>query len=237
MPTVSDIMQQLEKLGTAQTRKTFARHGAPVDRMFGVKVGDLKPILKKLRGQQELAMQLYATGNSDAMYLAGLVADGSQMTKKQLNDWAKQASWYMIGEYTVPGVASESRVACELARKWIDAKQPSIASCGWATWSAIVATKPDEELDLREIQSLLDRVVKQIESAPNRVRYTMNAFVISVGTYVAPLLDRAKEAARKIGKVQVDVGNTACRVPLASDYIAKVESMNRVGRKRKTMKC
>jgi 3-methyladenine DNA glycosylase AlkD len=48
--------------------------------MFGVKVGDLKPIVKQIKGDQELAMQLYATGNSDAMYLAGLVADGRKMT-------------------------------------------------------------------------------------------------------------------------------------------------------------
>ncbi len=237
MLTVDEIMEQLEKLGTEQTRRTFGRHGAPVDRMFGVKVGDLKPIQKQIRGQQQLALQLYATGNSDAMYLAGLVADGSQMTKKQLDEWARQAPWYMIAEYTVPGVACESRHATDLARKWIDSRQPQIASCGWATWSAIVAVTPDEQLDLNEIRVLLDRVVEEIKSAPNRVRYTMNAFVISVGSYVVPLLKHARAAATVIGKVDVEMGNTACKVPLATQYIAKVESMNRVGKKRKTVKC
>jgi hypothetical protein len=65
----------------------------------------------------------------------------------------------------------------------------------------------------------------------------MNGFVISVGTYVKPLLKHAKAVAKKIGAVEVDMGDTACRVPLATAYIAKVEKMGRVGKKRKTMKC
>ena len=105
MDTVSSVMTELKKKGSEQTRKIARRHGAP-DEMFGVKVGDLKPIAKRIKGQQELACALYDTGNSDAMYLAGLVADGSQMSKQELNSWAKRASWYAISEYTVPGVAS-----------------------------------------------------------------------------------------------------------------------------------
>ena len=80
MNTVAEVMSELKKMGTEQTRKTFARHGAPLDKMFGVKVGDMKLILKKIKGNQSLAMDLYATGNSDAQYLAGLVADGAKMS-------------------------------------------------------------------------------------------------------------------------------------------------------------
>jgi len=63
---------QLEALGSEQTRKNLRRHGA-TDPFFGVKVGDLKPVAQKLKGQQDLALQLYATGNSDAQYLAGMI--------------------------------------------------------------------------------------------------------------------------------------------------------------------
>jgi 3-methyladenine DNA glycosylase AlkD len=100
MNTVDDVMRELERLGSEQTRKTFARHGAPLENMYGVKVGDMKTIMKKIKGNQSLAMELYDTGNADAMYLAGLVADGSQMSKKNLETWAKNASWQMISEYT-----------------------------------------------------------------------------------------------------------------------------------------
>ena len=237
MATTAKIIAELKKKGSAQTRKTFARHGAPEESLFGVKVGDLKPIAKQIKGEQELACDLYDSGISDAMYLAGLVANGTHMKKSQLDKWAQQATWYMISEYTVPGVAAESPHARDLALKWIKSKKESVASSGWCTYIGILATQADEELDLKEIENLLDKVVKEIDDAPNRVRYTMNGFVIGVGSYVKPLLKKAKAAAKKIGIVSVDVGDTACKVPVATETIAKIEKMGRVGKKRKTMKC
>jgi 3-methyladenine DNA glycosylase AlkD len=236
METVDQVLTELEKKGSAQTRKTFSRHGAP-ESMFGVKVADLKVIARKIKGNQDLALQLFDSGNADAMYLAGMVADGAQMNKTMLNRWAKLAPWYMVAEYSVPGVATEHPDAAAIARKWIKSKQSQVASAGWATYVGVMATREDEDLDLAEIGELLKQVETEIESAPNRVRYTMNGFVIGVGTYVKPLLKQAKQVAKNIGKIEVDVGETACKVPLATDYIAKVEKMKRVGKKRKTIKC
>lgn len=236
MTTAAQLMTDLKKKGTEQYRKTLARHGAPSSH-FGVSVADLKVIAKQIKGQQALACELYQTGNPDAQYLAGLVADGAKMSKKELEAWAKGASWKMISEYTVPWVASESPDARELALKWISAKQIPIVTSGWCTYSGIVATRPDNELDLAEIEGLLARVVKEIHGAPDLVGLTMNGFVIAVGTYVKPLLKQAKAAAKAIGLVECDMGDTACRVPLATAYIEKAEAAGKVGKKRKTNKC
>lgn len=236
MTTVADVMTELKKKGKESHRATFRRHGAPDD-IFGVPIADLKVIAKKIKGNQELACALYDTGNSDAMYLAGLVADGSKMTKKQLDSWAKGATWHMLSGSTVPWVASESPFGREIALKWMDSKKESIATSGWCTYSGIVAITPDEDLDLDEIKQLLKRVVNEIDSAPNDVRYTMNSFVIAVGSYVKPLLKEAKAAAKALGQVTCDMGDTACEVPLATAYIEKIEKMGRVGKKRKTNKC
>jgi hypothetical protein len=65
----------------------------------------------------------------------------------------------------------------------------------------------------------------------------MNAFVIAVGSYVTPLTAKAKEVAEKIGKVSVDMGGTACKVPLATAYIKKVEDRGSLGKKRKSARC
>jgi hypothetical protein len=107
----------------------------------------------------------------------------------------------------------------------------------WCTYSGLVATKPDELLDLVEVERVLATVVKDISGVPNRVRYAMNGFVIAVGSYVKPLLKQAKAAARRIGAASVEMGETACKVPLATACIAKAEEAGRVGRKRKTMRC
>ena len=97
--------------------------------------------------------------------------------------------------------------------------------------------KPDGELDIETIQKLLQRIAKEIHSAPNRVRYTMNGFILGVGAYIKGLTKDAIETAKKIGTVYVDMGGTACVVPPAGDYIKKIEAKGGIGKKKKTVKC
>ncbi len=238
MLSAKSIIADLKKKGREKTRNIYSRHGIPAEHTFGVSVADLKGIAKTIDGQQALACELYETGKFEAMYLAGIVADGSQMTKKQLQAWAEGASGMQtISEYTVPWVAVDNSLARDLALEWMKSKNEHIASSGWCTYAGLLATKEDKALDLAEIQKLLNTVVSQIHSAPNRVPHTMNAFVIAVGSYVKPLLKQAKASAEQIGAVSVDMGDTACKVPLATAYIAKVEAAGQVGRKRKTIRC
>jgi 3-methyladenine DNA glycosylase AlkD len=238
MPTVASIVADLKSKGKEQTRKIYARHGMDPERVLGVSVADLKVIAKSIRGQQALACELYSTGIMDAMYLAGMVTDGSKLTREQLGQWAESAAGLqMISEYTVPWVAVDHPQARALALEWMRSKKEHIAAAGWSTYAGIVSLQPDDALDFAEIQSLLDTVVKQVHIAPNRVRYTMNYFVIAVGGYIKPLLKQAKDAASKIGAVTVDMGETACKVPLATTYIEKIEAMGRIGQKRKTIRC
>lgn len=238
MPTATAILAQLKKKGTEQARKTYARHGMAPEHTFGVSIADLKLIAKTIKGQQALACELYSSGMMEAMYLAALVADGAQMNAKQLDQWVEGASdLRMVAEYNVPWVTVENPKARELALKWMKSKRELVAAAGWCTYSGLLAITPDDALDLTEIEKLLNTVVKEIKTAPNRVRSTMNGFVIAVGTYVKPLLKQTKVAAKQIGAVAVDVGDTECKIPLASAYIEKAESSGRLGKKRKTIRC
>ena len=234
--TKEQVMKELEQKGSASIKKILLNHGANGN-LFGVKVGDLKAIQKKVKRDHELAMSLYATGNYDAMYLAGLIADESKMSKKDIEQWAERSQSNGISEYTVAWVAAESDFGWELGMKWIDSPIEKIASAGWNTLSGVIAMKPDNELDIVTIKKLLQRIVKEIHSAPNRVRYTMNGFIIGVGGYIKDLTKEAIETAKKVGDVYVDMGGTACKVPAASDYIKKMEAKGYIGKKKKTVKC
>jgi hypothetical protein len=171
------------------------------------------------------------------MYLAGLTVNPKMMSKEELQQWVNNAYWYMLSEYTVASVAAESPYALELAREWINSDNEQIATAGWSTYGNYLSITPDDELDINEIRDLLNRVEETIHDEKNRVRYTMNGFVIAVGSYVKALHEEAHIVAEKIGKVHVDVGNTACKVPLARDYIQKVEARGKVGEKKKTCIC
>ena len=238
MPTFTSIITELKSKGREKTRMTYARHGMAPERVLGVSVADLKAMAKTIKGEQAIACELYQTGIMEAMYLAGIVAHGSKLTEKQLNEWAEAAvDLQMISEYTIPWVTIENPHARDLAVKWIKSKKEHVASSGWCTYAGLVATKNDEGLDLKEIDSLLGTVIKRMSGAQNRVRYTMNGFVIAVGTDVKPLLKQAKAAARQLGAIEVDLGETACRIPIASMQIEKVEATGQLGKKRKTIRC
>jgi 3-methyladenine DNA glycosylase AlkD len=234
--TYEEIMQKLEELGSEQTKQIYKNHGVK-EPYFGVKIGDLKKLIKYVKKDHDLALKLYDSGNHDAMYLAGLSVNPKIITKETLQDWAKKAYWYMAAEYTVAQVTAESDYALELAREWMKSEEEMIAVCGWSTYANYISITPDDQLDIAEISTMLDQVKNTIHKERNRVRYVMNGFIISAGTYVAELKEEAKQIAETIGKVHVDVGNTACKVPLASDYIKKVEEKNRIGMKRKTCIC
>ena len=234
--TLDQVMSELAAKGSEATKRIFLKHGAK-EPFFGVKVADLKVILKKLKGDQALALKLYATGNGDAQYLAGMIADGAKLTTAQLQQWADTAAWGMISGTVVSWVAAEHPDGFALAMKWIDSKKESVAVSGWRTLGALAAVVPDDRLPMKQFSALLDRVAKTISSASDDVRYAMNGFVIACGTYLAPLGDKAIATARKVGRVEVDMGDTACQVPEAESYILKCRRGAPVAPKRKTMRC
>ena len=234
--TLEMILRELAEYGNEQTKKVLMRHGAR-EPFFGVKVADLKKIVKKLKKNHELSLQLYATGNSDAMYLAGLIADEKKITKEQLRDWVKGAYWYMISDYTVPWVAAESPHGFDLGMEWIRSEEEFVQSAGWSTLASLAALKPDDDIDLEAYRQLLKEVGETVHQALNRTRYSMNGFVIAVGSYLQALHKDATLIAEKIGKVEVEMGGTSCKVPFAPDYIQKVADKGRIGHKRKQARC
>src|SRR5260221_9170799 len=234
--TVNEIMIELQSHGSESIKKVLLKHGIK-EPFFGVKIEHLKTIQKKIKKDYQLAKGLYATGNADAMYLAGLIADDEKMTKADLQSWAEQAISNNINEYTVPWVAAGSNYGFELAMKWIDNKNDHIAADGWSILGNMAALKEDIDLDIAAYRAMLERVVKTINTSGNSVRSRMNIFVIIIGSYISLLTEEAMAAATNIGVVYVDMNGTSCKVPDAIEYINKVKERGTLGKKKKTVKC
>lgn len=234
--TATEVLKELEGYADAQTKKTLMTHGAQ-EPLFGVKIADLKKVLKKTKKNHELALALYKTGNSDAMYLAGLMADETKITESDLDEWVQNAYWLYLNEYAVPWVASETPFGFSIGLKWITSSNENTACAGWATLSSYAAVHSDDQLDLNKYSELLDFVEKNIHTSPNRVKRSMNAFVIAIGSYIKGLNQKALETAKNIGKVEVILSGTACKTPLATEYINKVVKAGKLGKKRATARC
>ena len=231
------ILRELQAMGNESTKKMLMHNHGVKEPCFGVKIGDMKAIVKRVKVDYQLALDLYATGNYDAMYLAGLIADDAKMTKRDLQAWVSKAYGGSLPGSTVAGVAAGGRYGWEMGLKWIESAKPMVAAAGWATLAGVVTLRDDAELDLAAVKKLVGRVKKEIQAAPDAVRYQMNGFLISVGCYIAPLKETAIKAGEQIGPVHANLGNNSCQIPFAPDYIRKVEARGSIGKKRKTMKC
>lgn len=234
--TANEILAEIKPLGSDSYKRVMFNHGVK-EPFFGVKIGDMQKIVKRVKMDYQLALDLYDTGVYDAMYLAGLIADDAQMTKDDLQHWVDKAYCNGLSSATVAWVTAGSTHGWELGLEWIDSQTPLTAVAGWATLGSLVSIKPDAQLDLAALHGLLKRVQETIHEAPDLVRYQMNSFVIAVGSYVQPLTETAVQTAEQIGPVMADLGNNSCQVPFAPDYIRKVESRGSLGKKRKTAKC
>ena len=102
------VMQELEALGKERTKKIYISNGAK-EPLFGVATGAMKPIAKKIKINQTLAEELYATGNYDAMYFAGIIADPKAMTESDFDRWMDSAYFYMLSDYVVAVTLAEVR--------------------------------------------------------------------------------------------------------------------------------
>lgn len=232
--TFDEIMLFLEEHGTEQIRKIFINHGATLP-LYGVKVGELKLVQKKVKKNYELSMALYDTGIYDARYLAGLIADEKKMTIDDLRLWMATSGCEGIACSPVAWVAAESDHGLVLAREWMQSEDEVIAAAGYATYAGLISITPNHGLDIPEIEGILDHIVEVIHSEREQVKYQMNAFVIAAGGYIPALSEKGKTYGQRIGQVKVDMGNTACKVPLITPYIEKMEA--RGVKKRKMARC
>lgn len=212
-----EVMATLEAEGTAQNRKIYPRHGAQ-EPMFGVSHAALGKLEKKIKVDHDLGLALWDSGNHDARMLAAKVVDPSQFTVKLADAWARDAVCYQTAG-AVADVVARSPVARSRADAWCDRKGEWVASAGWGI---VARTCEDEELwSIAELRALLRQIEEEIHERPNRVRHEMNMAMISIALRNAALQRLAMSAAKRVGPVEVDHGDTSCTTPDAGDYIEK----------------
>ena len=218
--TYTQVMKELKNMGTAQNRKVYGRHGVGQN-MFGVSFANLNLLTKKIKTDQDLAVKLWESGNHDARILATMIADPEQINSSTLDAWAKALDNYVITD-TFSSLAGKTPYARKKAEKWTRSKNEWIGRTGWSVLCRVAMS--DEELTDNYFEPYLVTIESDIHMSKNRVRDAMNMAVINIGLRNAKLEQRAVAAAKRIGKVDVDHGETSCKTPDAIDYIKKTKS-------------
>lgn len=213
----SEAMKLLKSMGTAQNRKIYARHFGPIE-MFGVSYANLGKLRRQIKTDQKLAEGLWSTGNHDARVLATMIADPQQATATMLDRWVKECS--NRGDASaLSNLAATAPTAVQRVAKWTKSRNEWVACAGWHTLASLArdeASLADELFidSLATIEASIDR-------AKNYARYAMNNALIAIGSRNARLRKLAIAAAKRIGVVDVDHGETSCKTPDAVTSIQK----------------
>ncbi|MBM4365706.1 MAG: DNA alkylation repair protein [Deltaproteobacteria bacterium] len=214
----ADAMAELEAAGSAQTLKTYRRHRV-TGPCFGVSFATLKLMMKRIDVDHELALALWDTGNFDARNLAVKVVDPSRMSEADLDRWASEASAAIGCATYVAGLAAEGPFGPSRARAWLGSTDLALLRAGWSLVGQLAAR--DETLPDAFFLERLAEIERLIPTAENSIRSGMNNALIEIGQRNPALRGAALAAAARIGRVEVDHGDTDCKTPAAAASIAK----------------
>lgn len=230
------VMKELESLGKERTKKIYLKNGAR-EPLFGVNTGAMKPLSRQIKQDQDLAEELYASGNYDAMYFAGVIADPLAMTEADFNRWLDQAYFYMISDFVVTVTLTESPLNQTLADQWIQSSRPLDRSAGWSTYCWSLGRWPDEQFDHKKMNKLLKQAQAEMADAPDVVKSSLVNFIQTVGISYRPLHQEALKIAEQIGSVEIMNPQQKTEKLSAYEQIQKQVEKDRIGFKRKYVRC
>jgi 3-methyladenine DNA glycosylase AlkD len=215
-----EVMKELERAGTAQNRKVYARHGVG-EKMFGVSFANLSALKRKIRTDHDLAEKLWASGNHDARVLATMIADPGRSSGDLLEAWVKDLDNYVITDAFIK-LAGSSTYARAKMEKWTKSKEEWVGRAGWLLLSLLAMS--GEEFSDDALEEYVRVIESRIHASKNRVRDAMNYALIGIGARNGRLEKKAIAAARRIGRVEVDHGETGCKTPDAVAYIERMKA-------------
>jgi 3-methyladenine DNA glycosylase AlkD len=193
---VTEVLAELAALEDPKARAVNEKHGDD----HGVNLGKLRDLAKRLKTQQDLACQLWETGDTAARLVALLICRPKAFTRDELDVMLREARIPKVHDWLVNYVVKKSPHCENLRQTWFADPDPVVASAGWALTTERVTKKPDG-LDL---PALLNTIEAEMKGAPQRLQWAMNHCLAQIG------IDHPQHRARAI-----DIGE---RLEVLKDY-------------------
>ncbi|MGW0245471.1 DNA alkylation repair protein [Nocardia goodfellowii] len=212
--TVAGVLAELAALEDPKIRAVNEKHGDD----HGVNLGQLRAVAKRLKTQQDLARQLWATGDTAAQLLATLICRPKAFERDELDAMIRVADTPKVHDWLVNYVVKKSPHAEELRAAWLADPEPVVASAGWALTTERVAKRP-EELDL---DGLLDVIEAEMKDAPARLQWAMNHCLAQIGISHPGYRARAVEIGERLEVLKDYPTPPNCTSPFAPVWIAEM---------------
>jgi 3-methyladenine DNA glycosylase AlkD len=216
---LQEILAQLESLGDDARRAHNTKAGAP-DNQYGVKLGDIRVISKKIKTDHELALKLWETGNVEAQLIATLIINVKLLTTDALDKLTRSTTCTQVADWLNAYVVAQHSEKESLRVKWMAAKDRWAARAGWN----LTASRINKGADDLDLPALLDRIEKEMPKAKPEVQWTMNNTLAAIGIHHPDLRERAIAMGEKIGLYRdwpVSKGCTPPYVPVWVEAMVK----------------
>jgi 3-methyladenine DNA glycosylase AlkD len=212
--TVAGVMAELAALEDPRAREVNERHGDD----HGVNLGKLRAVAKRLRTQQDLAVELWRTGDTAARLLALLICRPKAFGRDELDTMLREARTPKVHDWLVNYVVKKNPHAQALRVAWSADPDPVVASAGWALTTERVAKKP-EGLDLA---GLLDVIEAEMKDAPDRLQWAMNHCLAQIGIEHPAHRARALDIGERLGVLRDYPTPPNCTSPFAPIWITEM---------------
>lgn len=219
---LKETLAKLESLGDEKRRAFNIKNGAGKMKQFGVAMGDLRALAKKIKTNHELALELWKTGNIDAQLLAILLMKPKEVSAKELDKMVRTARFAWVADWFNAYIVKEQPPADKetLCLKWMEDEDGWAARAGWN----LTATKVAKDADRLDLPALLDRIEKEMPDAPPETQWMMNNTLIAIGVHHPKHRKRAIAIGEKIGLYKdwpVSKGCTPPYVPVCVPEMVK----------------
>ncbi|MCZ2402551.1 DNA alkylation repair protein [Paenarthrobacter sp. Z7-10] len=212
--TVAEVMAELAALEDPKARAVNEKHGDA----HGVNLGKLRAVAKRLKTQQELARQLWATGDTAARLVALLICRPKEFGRDELDQMMREARMPKVNDWFVNYVVKQSPHAEQLRGAWFADPDPFVASAGWALTSERVVKNP-VGLDLSQ---LLDTIEAQMKEAPDRLQWAMNHCLAQIGIEFPEQRARAIRIGERLEVLKDYPTPPNCTSPFAPIWITEI---------------
>jgi 3-methyladenine DNA glycosylase AlkD len=222
--SAAELVATLKSLGKPETAAIYKRHGAG-DNVFGTLTSEIAKLQKKIKVDHTLATELWNTGNVEARILALQIMDPQRLTRGDADRLRREGQIRFIGCY-VAALLARTPIANEIMHAWMASSDEFTREMGYGILSVVLKDEPDSLSDA-EAGRILRTIEKEIHESANFARHAMNGALIAIGIFKPSLRSEALAAAKRIGKVTVDHGETSCKTPDAFAYIEKASKRQR----------
>ena len=217
--TLNDTLAQLEALGTEKMREFNTKRGVGPNQ-FGLKMGDIRNVAKKIKTDHALALELWDTGNVDARFLAILIMDPKKLSNTEIDRMVKSEKFMHVADWLYSYVIKLLPETESLRKEWLESDDVMAGRAGWSLTSGCVARNPE----ILDMPAILDRIESEMPTAAPEVQWTMNSTLANIGIRFPEYRKRALSIGEKLGIYRDYPVSKGCTSPFAPIWINEIVS-------------